>query len=64
MANPMYSDEPEVCSLHGCEMNGEHCPECDHEGHADHCKGCGDDDLVDGEYGMTCPYCSGLVRPH
>jgi len=24
-------DEPEVCSLHGCEMDGEFCPECEAE---------------------------------
>ena len=26
--SPPASDEPEVCSIHGCQMDGEHCPEC------------------------------------
>jgi len=29
MANPMYRDYPEICSIHKCEMDGERCPECD-----------------------------------
>lgn len=29
MVNPMYSDEPEICSLHDCEMDGEYCYECE-----------------------------------
>lgn len=28
---PLHSDEPEVCSIHGCEMDGELCPECEKE---------------------------------
>ncbi len=28
MIATMYSDQPEICSLHGCEMDGEFCMEC------------------------------------
>ena len=24
-------EDPEICSLHGCEMDGEFCPECDED---------------------------------
>jgi predicted amidophosphoribosyltransferase len=31
MTNPMYSDEPEICSICESEMDGEYCPECEKE---------------------------------
>ncbi len=33
--NSMYSDEPETCSIHGCEMDGEYCAKCEAEAWAE-----------------------------